>query len=82
MTNTPSVKLVLFHLTRTQPADYDDAVELVIAAEDEKAALKFAEKAKGAQDSSVWYHPSVKIRPMGVAYNDTEPGIVLTKFNA
>lgn len=77
----PLAKLVIFHLIRTQPAGYDDVVELMIAAESEAEALTFAEKAKGDQDSSVWYHPSVEVRYMGVAFEDTEPGIFLEKFN-
>lgn len=76
----PLVKLVIFHLKRTRPADCDEAVELMIAAESEAEALAFAEKAQGDQDPSVWYHPSVEVRYMGVAFEDTEPGIFLEKF--
>jgi hypothetical protein len=77
----PMTKLVIFHLLRTGSADYDDVVELMIAAESEAEARTFAETAQGAQDPSVWHHPSVEVRYMGIAFEDTEPGIFLEKFN-
>lgn len=77
----PTGALAIFHLVRTTPAGYDDVVELMIAAESESAALAFAEKAKGDQDPSVWYHHSVEVRYMGIAFRETEPGIFLEKFN-
>lgn len=77
----PMTKLVIFHLLRARSTDYDDAVELMIAAGSEAEARAFAETAQGPQDPSVWHHPSVEVRYMGVAFEDTEPGIFLEKFN-
>jgi len=77
----PTGALGIFHLLRTRPMGYDEVAELMIAAESEAAALEFAEKAQGDQDPSVWHHPSVEVRYIGIAFQEIEPGIFLEKFN-
>lgn len=78
----PTGSLGIFHIVRPNGVGYDEMAELMIVADSESAALAFAENARGDQAPSVWYHHSIEVRYMGIAFLDTEPGIFMENFNA